>query len=305
MRATLQAALLAVVVLAASVKSYSLYVSTLDDAQLMPQTIAMGQGLAPNQYRVLVPLLWRASVAHGIAPGTAERAIVLFSILFCYAALAAVCYRASRSVPISALCLLAFYGAAASGFWFRYRDVFFEAAFTAIGMDLAVRPRPRWLPYAIVSAVASLNRETWLFSLIGAGAHALIARTRRDLFGLAAAAIASIAVLAGVRAVYGIRPYHYAMWQYATNVKLLLMAGSFRSSVGQAIWFAGSGAFAVWLTFALAGLARYRAFVLAFVGSLLVVSFFISNWYETRIFNSAYVVLIVSIAGGLAARPDA
>jgi hypothetical protein len=307
----LQAALLALVVMAASVKSYSLFSSTLDAVELMPRTIANGQALAPNQYRVLVPLLWKAGVGSGIAPDTAERAIVAFSILFCYAVLAVVLYRSSGSIPVAAVCLIAFYGAAASGFWFRNRDVFFEAAFTALGMDLAVQPRPRWIPYAIVSAAASLNRETWLFSLIGAGAarwfdagglRALITRRRRDVFGLTAAAIVSITILAAVRAVYGIRPYHYALWQYASNATLFLMAGSFRSSLGQAIWFGGSGVFAAWAIFALAGLARHRPFVIGFMGSLLAVSFFISNWFETRIFTPAYVVLLVSIAGGLSTR---
>jgi hypothetical protein len=312
-RDRLQAMLLALVVIGASVKSYTLYASTLDSVELMPRTIASGQGLAPNQYRVLVPLLWRGAVALGIGPDAAERAIVAFSILFCYGVLAAVLYRASRSMPVASVCLLAFYGAAASGFWFRNRDVFFDAAFTAIGMDIVVQPSPRWLLYAIVSAAASLNRETWFFSLIAAGvsrwfdaggARALLKRGRRDIFGLAAAAIVTIATAAGLRAVYGIRPYHYPPWQYGSNAKLLLVTVTLRSSLGQAIWFAGSGVFAVWAIFALAGLARHRPFVLGFMGSLLVVSFFVSNWYEARIFTAGYVVLLVSISGGLTTRPE-
>jgi hypothetical protein len=312
--APLQVALLVVVVIAASVKSYSLYSSTLDAADLMPQTIASGRALAPNQYRVLVPLLWKGAVGLGIPSGAAERGIVAFSILFCYAALATVLYNASRSVPIAALCLIAFYGAAASGFWFRNRDVFFDVAFTAIGMGLAVQPNPRWIVYALVSMVASLNRETWLFSLIGAAVsrwsdagslRLFIARRPRDVFGLAAATGVSIGTLAAVRGVYGVRPYHYALWQYATNLPLFLVAGSSASTIGQAIWFAGSGAFIVWLIFALAGAARYRAFVVGFMGSLLAVSFLISNWWETRIFTPAYAVLIVSISAGLAIKTGA
>ena len=308
---SLSIALLVVVIISASVKSYSLYSSTLDAAQLMPDTIASGRALAPNQYRVLVPLLWRGAIGVGIGAGAAERAIVAFSIVFCYAALAAVLYSVSRSVPIAALCLIAFYGAAASGFWFRNRDVFFDAAFTAIGMGLVVQSNPRWITYAVVSMLASLNRETWLFSLIAAtlsrwsdagGLRLFITRRRRDVLGLSAAAGVSLGTLAVVRGAYGLRPYHYALWQYATNLPLLLIAGSFRSTIGQAIWFAGSGAFAVWLVFALAGAARYRAFVFGFMGSLLAVSFLISNWWETRIFIPAYAVLLVSISGGLALK---
>ena len=170
MKAAAQWVLLAVVVLAASVKSYSLYATTLDDAEMMPATIINGQAHAPNQYRLLVPLLWKAATSLGSDPETADKAIVIVSILFCYVCLAAVLYRSSRSIPVTALCLIAFYGAAASGFWFRYRDTFFDVAFTCIGMSLIVEKRPAWVLYGLVSAVAALNRETWLFSLVAAAA---------------------------------------------------------------------------------------------------------------------------------------
>lgn len=104
-------------------------------------------------------------------------------------------------------------------------------------------------------------------------------------------------VLFAIRAHYGVRDYHYAVWQYTANLPLLLGAGP--ASIGQAVWLAGSGVFVVWLIFALASLARHVPFVIGFVAPLLGVSFFVSNWAETRIFIPCYAVMIVSIAGGL------
>jgi hypothetical protein len=307
--------LLAAVIIAASIKSYSLYATTLDGSEMTPAVIASGQAHAPNQYRLLVPLLWRAATSMGIGSGAAERAIVVASIVFCYVALAAALYRSSASVPVTALCLVAFYGAAASGFWFRYRDTFFDAGFACIGMSLVLVRRPSWLLYGLVSGVAMLNRETWLFSLIAAAVSRAAYRDgsgsspsrRRDAIGIGLAALVGAGVVAIVRAQYGGRPYHYEPWQYANNVRLLLVAGSFRESLGQAVWFAGSGIFVVWLTFVLTGLARHVPFVIGFTVPLLFVSFLVSNWAETRIFIPAYGVMLVSIAGGLAAaraRPD-
>lgn len=296
------------VVLAASVKSYNLFATTLDHPEHMPQTIAGGLAHAPNQYRLLVPLLWKGASSAGLDGPKADVAIVVFGILFCYAALAAAIYLASRSVPVTALCLLAFYGAAASGFWFRTREFFFDVGFTASGMALVVQQRPAWALYVILSAVAALNRETWLFSLVAAAAsrladarslRALLKDRRRDAVGLIASGLVSVAVLVAVRLIYGIRPYHTEIWRYDENIRLILMGGSVRDSFKNAIWFAGSGMFAAWAIFALAGAARHVPFVIAFAASLLVVSFVISSWYETRIFAPAYAVMLVSIAGGL------
>ena len=303
--------LLAVVITAASVKSYSLYATTLDGSEMMPAVIASGQAHAPNQYRLLVPLLWRAATSMGIGSRTAEHGIVIVSIMFCYVALAAALYRSSSSVPVTALCLIAFYGAAASGFWFRYRDTFFEVGFTCIGMRLVLAQRPAWPLYGLLSGVAALNRETWLFSLVAAAvsrsAQWVKARPshsrRRDVIGIGLAALVTVGVLAVVRAHYGGRVYHYEPWQYANNARLLLVTGSLRESLGQAVWFAGSGIFVVWLIFALTGHARHVPFVVGFTGSLLVVSFLVSSWAETRVFIPAYAVMLVSIAGGLAPDP--
>ena len=308
MKRVVQWLLLTVVIAAAAVKTYSLWTTTIDAREMMPAVIAAGQAQAPNQYRVLVPLLWRGATSLGVGADAADRGIVAVSIVFCYAALAAALYRSSGSLPVTALCLIAFYGAAASGFWFRYRDTFFDAGFTCLGMQLVLERRPAWGRYAGLSAVAALNRETWLFSLIAA----TISRradakgtedsgwARRDVIGLAGACLVAAAVLIAVRAQYGARPYHYDLWQYSNNVRLLLVAGGFRAVAGQAVWFAGSGLFVVWLMFALAGRASHVPFVAAFAGSLLATGFLVSNWAETRIFIPAYAVMLVSCAGSSA-----
>jgi hypothetical protein len=303
-RAIAQWVLLAAVIVAASVKSYSLYTTTLDDREMMPAVIASGEARAPNQYRVLVPLLWTFATANGVPAPAAERLLVVLSILFCYAALAVTLHRASRSIPITALCLLAFYGAAASGFWFRYRDTFFDVAFTCLGMALVLQRRPSWAAYALLSAVAALNRETWSFSLVAAASSRWAYHRggagdsgRRDAIGLLCATAITVGVLVAIRTHYGVRDYHYAMWQYTANLPLLLVAGP--ASIGQAVWLAGSGVFVVWLIFALASIARHVPFVIGFAAPLLAVSFFISNWAETRIFIPCYAVMIVSIASGL------
>jgi hypothetical protein len=300
--------LLATIVLAASVKSYSLYATTLDVSELTPAVIISGQAQAPNQYRLLFPVLWKIATSMGIDAQAAEQGLVIGSIVFCYTVLAAVLFYSSRSIPVTALCLLAFYGAAASGFWFRYRDTFLEVGLTCVGMHLVVQRRPAWSLYALVSAVAALNRETWLFSLVAgavsrwsaSGVSVLAANRRRDILGLVAAAVLAVGVLVGIRAHYGIRAYHYELWQFQDNARLLLLAESVKEAAGQAVWFAGSGMFAVWLIFAISGRVQYAPFVVGFAGSLLGVSFLISNWSETRIFLPAYAVMLVSISAGLA-----
>ena len=306
MKLAAQWLLLALVVIAASVKSYSLYATTLDDRELTPAVIAAGQAHAPNQYRLLVPRLWNALCTFGVRPATAEQVIVVVSMVFAYSALALAFYRVSRSIPVTALCILAFYGAAASGFWFRYRDTFFEVGFVCLGITLVLEKRPSWIAYALLSAVATLNRETWLFSLAGAAALRAVdtadagaGQRRRDVVGLVVASAITVGVLVAVRALYGVREYHYALWQYGNNVRLLVPLGSLGAFLPGAVWVAGSGAFATWLIFAFAGRARHPAFVIGYTGSLLVVSFFTSNWYETRIFIPAYAVMLVSVAGGL------
>jgi hypothetical protein len=78
----MQLVLLATVVLAASVKSYSLYATTVDVSEMMPAVIMNGQAHAPNQYRLLFPVLWKVATSMGISSQAADQALVICSILF-------------------------------------------------------------------------------------------------------------------------------------------------------------------------------------------------------------------------------
>ena len=309
--AVAQWALLAVIVLAASIKSYSAYSTTLDYPDLTPRNILSGNARAPNRYRLLAPLLWRMAASTGIDAETADKGVVLVSIVFCYTALSTALYLSSRSVPVTAVCLLVFFGASASGFWFRYRDTFFDVGFACAGMVLVVRERPRWRLFCALSAVAALNRETWAFSLFAAAlsrwAHAgslraLFVQRRADVVGLFSAGLVAAIVFAWLRIHYGNAPYHYGLWQYPTNLRHLFVGGSVRFVAAQGLWSAGSGLFALWLIFAITGLCRDVPYALGFVGSLIATSFFISNWSETRIFFAAYAVLLISASAGLVER---
>jgi hypothetical protein len=301
-------ALLAVIVLAASVKSYSGYSATPDHPELTPRNILSGNARAPNRYRLLAPLVWRMAASAGIESDTAEKGVVFASIVFCYIALSTALYVSSRSVPVTAMCLLVFFGASASGFKWRYRDTFFDVGFACSGMVLVVRERPTWWLYCALSALAALNRETWVFSLCAAAlsrwAHAgslqgLFVQRRADVVGLLSAGLAAAIVFAGLRFHYGNAPYHMELWRYPTNLMHLFVGGSVRFVAAHGLWSAGSGMFALWLIFAMKGLCRHVPYSLGFLGSLLATSFLISNWSETRIFFAAYAVLLISASSGL------
>jgi hypothetical protein len=311
LRTSISWVLLAVIVLASSIKTYSIYSTTVDSPELSPMSILSGKASAPNQYRLLAPLAWRGAVLTGMSTETADRAVVIASILLCYLTLSVALYSSCRNVLATAVCVLLFFGASSSGFWFRYRDTFFEVAFTCLGMTLITRDRPKWTLYGVVSAFAALNRETWLLSLAAAGvsrwAHAgslkdLFVRRKEDVIGLVASTVVAAAVLVATRYSYHTARYHYELWQYPTNLHHFLIGGSLRFAIAHGVWSAGSGIGALWLMFAVRGLARHVPFTIGFVGSLIVVSFFISNWSETRIFFPAYAVLLISVSSSLVTR---
>jgi hypothetical protein len=171
-----------------------------------------------------------------------------------------------------------------------------------------VRERPTWWLYCALSALAALNRETWVFSLFAAAlsrwAHAgslqaLFVQRRTDVVGLLSAGLVAAIVFAGLRFHYGNAPYHTELWRYPTNLMHLFVGGSVRFVAAHGIWSAGSGMFALWLIFAMKGLCRHVPYSLGFLGSPLATSFLISNWSETRIFYAAYAVLLISASSGL------
>src|SRR3954468_13712009 len=110
--------LLVIVILAASVKAYSLYSTTLDVRALQPDMVLRGRSPAPTQYRLLFPLLWQITTSVGVPAGNADKAVIFASILFCYISLGVSAAALRRDVTVAAIVVLLFFGASASSFWF-------------------------------------------------------------------------------------------------------------------------------------------------------------------------------------------
>ncbi|HVO76709.1 MAG TPA: hypothetical protein VMT60_01865, partial [Candidatus Bathyarchaeia archaeon] len=93
-------ALVAIAFLYAIVETTNwLYSKTSDVYALRPDNILSGLSEAPNQYRILVPLLNRLLRSGGhLGRDESDRLVILASIILCYAAAGALFYKSSRSL---------------------------------------------------------------------------------------------------------------------------------------------------------------------------------------------------------------
>lgn len=299
--------LLALVVLAASIRMYLSFSTAPTHAVLDPENILHGRSLAPNQYRILAPLLCAALRALLGDFHEADEVVQALAIVACNAAIVAVLLRETESVELSSVGLAAFVGATANTMAWRNRETFLEVLFAIVGFAIVTRPRPRWAAFAALSLLGALNRETWAFVLTGAAAARVAAAggarrlPRADVLGLAASGAIALAAFAGVRVFYGIKPYHTELWMMGTNISNLAPWIAPDLVVAKGVWTLGAGLGLAYLLSLARGARRHLPFIAGFSVPALIVSFLIASWYEPRIFTAMIPLLLVALLG--AARP--
>ena len=141
--------------------------------------------------------------------------------------------------------------------------------------------------------------ETWVFVIIAAFVHMVgvkgslagLLSDRRVSLGLVSSLLIYCAVFFLLRWYFGISSYHCSFWMYVKN-----MDGALKPYLPFSIWHVGSGLMFLYVVSLIAGNRLYIGFILGYLLPLLVVSFFISNQGEHRIFYPVYPLLILSIA---------
>lgn len=289
---------------ALSVSAFALYLRTIDAPVIDIRNIAAGRSQAPNQYRVLAPLLFAA--ARGAMPEKwADAVVILVSLLFCFTATWLLFGLASTSAPLKMVFQLALLGAFAGGVVFKYRDSFFEVGFAALTMWLAYRKKISWPALVLVTALGSLNRETYLFSLTALSSKFFFDDAGGKLGAflksyapkLAALCLVYAAAYVGTRYYFGLSPYSSDVFMLATNLKTAVNL----SHTGSFI-YAGGGLLFLFAYSLADGSRAFLPFVLGYVASLLLVSLLISNWSEHRIFFAAYPLVLAHVLSWLSPR---
>jgi hypothetical protein len=278
-----------------------LYQKTTDHRVLEPQRIMSGMSQAPNQYRILAPalcLLVDKMLLHD--PGHSDHAVVFFSILFAYVAAFALFYVSSRSIPISILASLALLGCFSFGMMWKYRQEFFEVGFVSLTLIAATRIRHVGRMYfviAMLTVLGSLNRETFIFCIMGVAVHAIGNRImiqkesgRLHLRGVSILLAIFAICYVGLRWHFGLSHYHSKFWTYQDNLQNILSI----SSPFNILYLGGGIAFAYLATVAL-GNKEYSFFILGYAVPMLLIATFISQFSEHRVFYPLMVLFAASI----------
>lgn len=288
---------------ALTLTTLTLYVAAEDHSVLRPENILEGKSQAPNQYRILAPLLIHAldgAVLHDAE--RSDRAVIFISILLAYIATGALFYKTSGSTILSMLALLALLGCFALGMTWKYRQEFFETAFVASSLLVLLsmkRLTPRFFFLAVLTLLGSLNRETFFFCLTGIAAHVFTQRTateltlrRKEWLGLALLFVVFGCCTIGVRWYYGMSDYHGPLWMAGANVHNLLSLKSANHFL-----FMGGGVLFIFIMTVLKGNRMHLPFIVGYGVPLLLTAFFISSFDEHRIFYPLMMLMISSIVG--------
>ncbi len=264
-----------------------------------PANIISGNSRAPNQYRVLTPLIYSLGTEIINKPELVDRLVVFASILFCYI-VCAICFRRStRSLGIAMVCLLALLGSFQTGFMYRHRQEFWETGFLVLCAKWIHDENPNWKGFIFITFLGSLNRETWIFVIMAAAVCRIFHPrpgkdfpiNKSDLIGLTVSFAIYTAVYVSVRYYaythYGTVPY-YEFWSFEHNLANLGL------NLNNRIWTLGAGLIWIYSLSVIEGNRRYLQFILGYLIPLLTVSFWISNWSEQRIFFPIYPVLIIA-----------
>lgn len=310
-------ALVALFLLGLSVRTYSVWIKGQDAGSIMhhPDYIVEGRSWAPDQYRILFPLIWQG--VHMTLGRDAAQSLPLFvSIVLCYAVWMAVFRRESGRIVSAGVLLLALYGACSHWYHYYYRETFLDLMWVGLGFYMQPYLGERWRPwvwFAAISLLATLSRESWLFILMGTGfrlwaeagslrALAFDRRWRTVRAGLAMALIATLVAYVSVRGYFGPRDYISRKWTAVINVQHLMPWKYPAVVIGHGLWSAGNGLFVLFGLSLLMGNRRHLPFVLGFMLPTIVVTFILARWIETRIFFPCFALMLASMGGWMFER---
>ncbi len=201
----------AIFMLAISVATTVSYWRIPDWGPANPANIISGSSQAPNQYRLLTPLLYGFATKLTGKSDLADRFVTFTSILFCYIACAAFFQKSTGSLGITMLCLLALLGSFQTGFMYRHRQEFWETGLLVLYVMMVHRENPNWKGSLLITFLGSLNRETWIFTIIATiVCHSVNSGRAKDFFKNKANVMAIIANLGVYTAIYVLlRCYYY------------------------------------------------------------------------------------------------
>jgi len=290
----------------------SLYSHTADHRVLVPAKIIAGESQAPNQYRILTPLLYKAldsKLIHN--PELSDRIVIFLSILACYVAAGALFYRSSRSMTTTLLGLLALLGCFSFGMIWKYRQEFFEVALvsTALLTVISVRKiRLMYLLLMLMVLLGSLNRETYVFCITAIATHIIYHRVignrekvSKHITGIAVLFAAFAVCYIAPRWYYGLSHYHCPFWTYEGNLENL--KAFFTSSYN--LGHLGAGLLFAYIATTTQGNRRYLAFIAGYAVPMFFVSSFISLFSEHRVFYPLMTLLLASMLGFSAEKKQA
>lgn len=285
-----------------TITTFSLYMETEDHKVINPENIISGHSQAPNQYRILAPLLYEILNKTLIHNSTTSDHIVIFvSILTAYLSAGILFYKSSLgSLTVSGLSLLALLGCFSFGMEWKYRQEFFEVTFVSLSLLTVLSVQKTQLLYsflAVITFFGSLNRETYIFCLIAVTSHILWNRVAINKEPLSQHIIALAGLFSvfsfcflGTRLHYGLSEYHSAFWMYKGNIQNL---ATFTSPYS--LTHMGAGVLFAYITTVVLGNREYFAFVLGYGLPLLLVSGFISSFYEHRVFYPLILLFLASM----------
>ena len=295
--------------LALSVRTYSWWTKGFDDPVHHPNTILSGNSLAPDQYRVLYPLLWK-TVSLVLGEQDGDKGLLFVSILFCYVVLYEAFVSGGLSGLSACLFLLAFYGTTHSWYHYFYRDTFLEVALVVLAyrIQAAMQEGRNWgNRLALLSVAGIMNRESWVFVLTGvvcgfmgkAGGVSSLFRAPEAVVlrkGLVKITTASVLAFVSVRLLYGFKPYFTSFWTLDENAYNLLFWKDVSGFIGHGLWSAGAGILFLYVWSVLRGNRTGLLFIAGYVVPLLAASFLFGRCGETRIFFPAFAVILCSLA---------
>jgi len=277
-----------------------LYLRTINQHVLSPANIIAGKSQAPNQYRVLAPLLYEAldKVIHN--PAKSDHIVIFLSILAAYVAAGALFYRSSRSMPVTALGLLALLGCFSLGMLYKYRQEFFEVALVSVALLVVVSVRRSRVMYpllALVTLLGTLNRETYAFCVSAIAAQVLWQRVTvnrepaaKHIMGIIALVAVFVVGYIGPRWYFGLLKYHCRVWTYPQNIENLMDIAS-----AYHLGYIGAGLVFAYLATVIKGNRWYVAFIVGYAAPMLVVVSATSRFGEHRIFYPLMVLLVASM----------
>jgi len=300
----------AVWILASAVSAFAwvatvrwLYRSTADHPLLQPWNIIAGKSRAPYQYRVLEAVAyWVVKNSLALDSVRADNLVVVGSMAFCLGSTGLLYYRSSRSWTMASLAQLALLGSFTFGMVTRARQEFFEVALVCAALStlLELKSQPRmYALLALITALGSLNRETFVCALCAIFAHVLWRRRvaplpkpalRAEALGLAVLTATFVGVTVGLRAYFGLSSYAVPFWMLRNNLRVSMRLGSPGHVLNM-----GSGTLAAFLASLSAGNREYLPFVIGYSVPLLLLASLAANLSEHRIFYPMMALMVASM----------